>query len=141
MWKTSCGICISFPSSRRVVSNSSGGDTCTGVRSGQSSSTRLLPWDGSYNINWFVHPAEKPSSRPDWLGKQVSAFPLKSHDFHSLTAVPAFRDLCHPGYCRTTLHGTAAHKLCMPALVCFSTSMQLTGDGICACVTKQSIRY
>lgn len=44
---------------------------------------RLLPRDGLHSANRFVHSAEEPSSRPNWLGKQVSAFPLKSGDFHS----------------------------------------------------------
>lgn len=68
---------------------------------------RLLPRDGLHSTNWFVHSAEEPSSRPNWLGKQVSAFPLQSDDFHS-------RQQCQHFVTPVTevtvgLHSTAPH--------------------------------
>lgn len=50
---------------------------------GQGARAHLLPKNGLHSTNWFVHSAEEPSYRPNWLGKQVTAFPLKSGDFHS----------------------------------------------------------
>lgn len=61
------------------------GTWAQGSGEGSMASTCLLPRERSYSVNRFVQSAEKPSFRPNWLGKQVSLFPPKSDDFHSLT--------------------------------------------------------
>lgn len=67
----------------KVVSKN--GDRDKGSGAGVSMTRAcLLPRDGLHSTNWFVHSAEEASSRPNWFGKQVSAFPLKSDDFRSL---------------------------------------------------------
>lgn len=134
------GCVFHSPEARPQRVSAVAGTQAQGSRGHGVTRTCLLPRDSSHGVNWFVHSAEKPSSRSNWLRKQVSAFPLKSDDFHSLTAVTAFRDLCHQGYRKAALHSIAAHKLCMPTLFSSPTSMQLTGDGVCACALKQSIR-
>lgn len=85
---------------------------------------RVLPRDSVHSTNWFVHSAEEPSSRPNWLEKQVSAFPLKSHDFHSPQQCQHF--VTPVAEVTVGLHSTTAHKPCMPELNESPASMQLT---------------
>lgn len=88
--------------------------------------------EGLHGVNWFAQPAEKPSSRPDLLGKQVSMFPLKSNDFHSLTAVRKHCDLCHT-ICHAVVHN-GLYTLCMVVGHCRPPSfVQLTRDSMCVC--------
>lgn len=77
------GLVFYFPEARPQQARAVVGTWAQGSREVSMVRAHLLPRDSSCSVNWFVHSAEKPSSRPDWLGKQVSEFPPKSGDFHS----------------------------------------------------------